>query len=68
MTMLASEEAVTKLLSSNEIIKPKKRNFYISNPKVTTLGDFLLEIPLERKSLKLKTPEELKYRFIKSKK
>lgn len=62
---LTSEQAVTRLLTSNEIIKHKKNNFYISNPKLDTLGDFLMEIPLEIKTPELKSIESLKYRFIK---
>ena len=62
---LTSEEIVTKLLTSNEIIKRKRGNFYISNPAIDTLGDFLMEIPLEVKTPELKSIESLKYRFIK---
>ena len=61
---LSNEDIVTKLLTSNEIIKKQKGNFYISNPLVDSLGDFLLDIdeppvPIEP----LKEPE--KYVFIK---
>lgn len=38
---LTSEQIVTKLLSSNEIIKKQKGNFYITNPAIDTLGEFL---------------------------
>lgn len=40
---LTSEQIVTKLLSSNEVLKKQKGNFYISNPAVDTLGDFLID-------------------------
>lgn len=61
---LTSEEIVTKLLTSNEILKPKDKNFYMSKPKSGTLGDFLLEFPLKRKIPDVKPIEELRYRFI----
>ncbi len=38
---LTSEQIVTKLLSSNEILKKQKGNFYITNPAIDTLGEFL---------------------------
>lgn len=62
---LTSEEIVTRLLTSNQIIKPKKGNFYISNPAMNTLGDYLLDMPVEIKTPELKSAESLKYRFIK---
>lgn len=40
---LTSEQIVTKLLSSNEILKKQKGNFYITNPSIDTLGEFLEE-------------------------
>lgn len=40
---LSSEQVVTRLLSSNEIIKPRSGNFCITNPDIDTLGDFLEE-------------------------
>lgn len=40
---LTSEQVVTKLLSSNEILKIQNGNFYISNPAIDTLGDFLID-------------------------
>ena len=43
---LASEEAVTKLLSSNEILHVRN-NFFISNPISFDLGNFLKKIPSE---------------------
>lgn len=40
---LTSEQIVTKLLSSNEILKKQKEDFYITNPAIDTLGEFLEE-------------------------
>lgn len=62
---LSAEEAVTKLLTSNQILKQQKGNFYIDNPLVDTLGDFLLEIEPEVKILPAINQEDCKYRFIK---
>lgn len=42
-TELTSEQIVTKLLSSNEILKKQNGNFYITNPSIDTLGEFLEE-------------------------
>ena len=62
---LTNEEIVTKLLSSNEVIKPQMGNFYISNPMLNTLGDFLLDIePEYQKPPSLET-KDTKYIFIK---
>ena len=44
---LTSEEIVTNLLTSNEILKKKQGNFYISNPLLDTLSDYLLDIDEE---------------------
>ena len=41
---LASEEAVTKLLSSKEILQIRDK-FFISNPISLDLGNFLKKIP-----------------------
>ena len=41
---LASEEAVTKLLSSKEILHVRN-NFFISNPISFDLGSFLKKFP-----------------------
>lgn len=41
---LASEEAVTKLLSSKEILQIRDK-FFISNPISFDLGNFLKKIP-----------------------
>ena len=62
---LTSEEIVTKLLTSNEIIKPQTGNFYISNPTLDTLGDYLSEIPPEINTVEIKPIDSFKYRFIK---
>lgn len=43
---LASEEAVTKLLSSKEILQIRDK-FFISNPISFDLGNFLKKIPSE---------------------
>ena len=62
---LTNEQLVTKLLSSAEIIKPQKNNFYITNPGVS-LGDFLLNVSTDiKKSSEEETPEDSKYVFIK---
>ena len=42
---LTAEEIVTNLLSSQEILKRKKENFYISNG--VSLGDYLRELPTD---------------------
>lgn len=44
--MFASEEAVTKLLTKNEILNVKG-NLLVSNPIIFDLGDFLKKLPLE---------------------
>ena len=61
---LTSEDIVTKLLTSNEIIKKKQENFYISNPMLETLGDFLLDIDIEPAEVP-QIEEVGKYVFIK---
>lgn len=62
---LTAEEIVTNLLTSNEIINSKNKNFYITNPGVN-LGDYLLSLP---KDVVSEFPEEMeepsKYAFIK---
>ena len=62
---LTSEEIVTKLLTSNEIINSDTGNFYISNPTIDTLGDYLSEIPPAIIPLEIKPIDSFKYRFIK---
>ena len=58
---LTSEEIVTKLLTSNEIIKnTNKTNFYMTNP-VSNLGDFLEKIVDEE----IEDNKNSKYSFIK---
>lgn len=44
--MFASEEAVTKLLTKNEILNVKG-NLFVSNPVMCNLGEFLKNLPLE---------------------
>ena len=55
---LTSEEAVTKLLSSNEILHVEKKNMFITNP-FDSLGEFLKNVKTEP------SPYEGKYVFIK---
>ncbi len=62
---LTSEEIVTRLLISNEVLKPKKGNFYISNPMLDTLGDFLLDAEAEYKEPPKFETKDTKYVFIK---
>ena len=62
---LTSEEVVTMLLTSKEILNSKQRkNFYVSNHKINTLGDFLHEVPFKKKIPEVESIENLKYRFI----
>ena len=42
---LTAEEIVTNLLTSQEILKRKKENFYISNG--ASLGDYLRNLPTD---------------------
>ena len=44
--MFASEEAVTKLLTRNEILNVKG-NLFVSNPIMCNLGEFLKKLPFE---------------------
>lgn len=44
---LSTEQVVTNLLASNDIIRVNNKNFYITNPALDTLGDFLLDIDEE---------------------
>ncbi len=62
---LTNEEIVTRLLTSNEVLKPQKGNFYISNPMLDTLGDFLLDIEAEYKEPPSLETKDTKYVFIK---
>ena len=61
---LTSEEIVTDLLTSNEILKKKQGNFYISNPLLDTLSDYLLDIDEEAPTIPEPKGIE-KYIFIK---
>lgn len=61
--MFASEEAVTKLLTKNEILNVKG-NLFISNPIMCNLGEFLKKTPLETKQEEVNRFDE-KYVFIK---
>lgn len=61
--MFASEEAVTKLLTKNEILNVKG-NLFISNPIMCNLGEFLKKLPLETKKEEVNRFDE-KYVFIK---
>ena len=62
---LTSEEIVTKLLTSNEILKPNRKNFYISEHKTNSLGSFLLKSPFKKKIPDIKTIGNSRYIFIK---
>ena len=44
---LVSEEIVTKLLSSNEILNIKKNNSFVSEPAQFDLSEFLLKAKTE---------------------
>lgn len=59
---LTSEEIVTQILSSNEILRPRKGNFYISNKN--TLGDFLKNLPEEEIVEETAVEKDTKYTFI----
>ena len=61
---LTNEEIVTRLLTANEVLKPKKGNFYISNPTLDTLGDFILDIETEYKEPLSIEAKDTKYIFI----
>ena len=69
---LTSEQIVTKLLTSNEILKPIRDNFYISNDNYN-LGEYLDNLPdefyeEEIVSLEFEEEENSKYVFIQNKK
>lgn len=60
---LTQEEIVTKLLSSNEILKnTKEDNAYVTS--VVNLGEYLRTLPNES-SIETKKTEDTKYTFIK---
>lgn len=62
---LTSEEIVTNLLSSHEILKKSKENFYITSP--ANLGDYLNNLP-KPKETSPEPPEKFdsRYTFIKN--
>ena len=65
---LTQEEIVTRLLSSNEILKRTKENFYITSP--ANLGEYLNNLPEEeidssKTHLLGEGVEKFKYTFIK---
>ena len=69
---LTSEQIVTKLLTYNEILKPIRDNFYISNDNYN-LGEYLDNLPdefYEEEIVSLESEEEenSKYVFIQNKK
>ena len=62
---LTAEEIVTNLLSSHQILKRQKENFYITNPH--NLGDFLKNAPETASIEDVEPTITEKYTFIKSK-
>ena len=60
---LTAEEIVTNLLSSHEILKRSKENFYISNSN--SLGEYLKNLPSEELMREQIGAEKGKYTFIK---
>jgi len=70
---LTSEQIVTKLLVSNQILKPFREKFYITNENYN-LGEFLENLPdefYEEEIVSLESEEEeenSKYIFIQNKK
>jgi len=62
---LSTEDIVTNLLSSNEVLRRNKDNFYMSTPN--SLGDFLKNMPIEPETSEIQPTNELsRYTFIKS--
>jgi hypothetical protein len=61
---LSQEDIVTNLLVSSDILKPKRNNFYISNPTMDTLGDYLLDSNCEQVSISLDEIKPQRYVFI----
>ena len=55
---LTTEEIVTRLLTSNEILKRNKDNFYMSNP--SSLGNYLKNLPHENLPHESLPPENTK--------
>ena len=60
---LTAEQIVTNLLSSNEILKRKKENFYLSNGP--SLGEYLKNLPPEEVVQERAVEKDTKYTFIK---
>lgn len=61
---LSTEEVVTRLLTSNEIIINNKKNLFISNPIIDTLGDILPVLEPENEEIIEDSAENTKYTFI----
>lgn len=61
---LTAEQIVTNILTSNEIIRRREGNFYISNP-AGNLGEFLLKEPIKQTQEEICEEEPSKYTFIK---
>ena len=69
---LTNEQIVTRLLASEEILKPSSFSFNNDNSRYN-LGEYLENLPEEEiysesELYKLKTEEDLKYVFIQNKK
>ena len=62
---LSVEENITRILSAEQILKVQDRNYYISNPLLDTLSDFLDNIEPEQINLETELPTPAKYVFIK---
>ena len=63
-TELTSEEIVTNLLSSNEILQKQTEHSFMSNPTSNTLGNFLLRAKEEYKTSFVTEEKSGKYVFI----
>ena len=59
---LTTEQIVTRLLSTEEILKPQKEKFCTST---AGLGDFLTKFPNEKLEKSIPEKKETKYTFIK---
>ena len=69
---LTNEQIVTKLLTSEEILKPISTTFDYPNTKYN-LGEYLDNLPEEElysepEEIEIKSEEDLKYVFIQNKK
>ncbi len=62
---LTAEEIVTNLLSSHEILKRSKENFYINS--TNSLGEYLENLPEETEESSLVDESLAKYSFIRNK-